>query len=231
MLALHTVTTEGEADIVGLLTTVNSTAERDAMHGVRRTLLEAQAEALGLPLHVVDLPWPCPNEIYEARMRRALETGAPRGDRSDDLRRSVPRRCPSLPGGSPSRHRNPPALPVVAPADTNRCPGALGGRVRALITCVDPAQAPPSIAGRCYDDALLAELSDGVDPCGENGEFHTMVVDGPEFSRPLDVQVGETLDREGFLLSTSFPGRKSWKGDPPASDWAWGSDYGATYTS
>lgn len=204
-LALHETRRAGAVEVVGLLTTVNSAFERVAMHGVRRSLLDAQAEALGLPVQAVDLPWPCPNEVYEERMagaiRRAREMGVEAvvfGDLYlEDIRRY---RETSLRGTGiiplfPLWHR-----PTDAVA---RDLLALG--VRALVVCVDVAQAPREIAGRWYDEALLAELPAGVDPCGENGEFHTVVVDGPGFSRPIEVAVGEIVERDGFVFADVIP--------------------------
>jgi uncharacterized protein (TIGR00290 family) len=204
-LALHQVRTEGKLDVVGLLTTVNSEADRVAMHGVRRTLLEAQAASLGLPLHVVELPWPCPNEVYEARMTEALQQARGVGVEAmvfgdlflQDVRRyrEDALRDTGLVPVFPLWQR---PTPTVAQDLL-----ALG--VRALITCVDIAQAPKEFAGRWYDEALLAELPDAVDPCGENGEFHTVVVDGPGFSRAIAVDRGETVEREGFVFVDVIP--------------------------
>jgi uncharacterized protein (TIGR00290 family) len=184
-LALHETRAEGVYDVVGLLTTVNASAERVAMHGARRALLQVQAEMLGLPVHVVELPWPCSNEVYEERMSDALAQARDAGVEAmvfgdlflEDVRHY---RETSLEGTGiapvfPLWHR-----PTATVAHT-----LLGLGFRAMVTCVDVAQAPREMAGRWYDEALLAELPAGVDPCGEKGEFHTVVVDGPGF-RPLD---------------------------------------------
>jgi uncharacterized protein (TIGR00290 family) len=199
------VRTEGRLDVVGLLTTVDPEADRVAMHGVRRTLLEAQAASLGLPLHVVELPWPCPNDVYEMRMTEALHHARGVGVEAmvfgdlflQDVRRyrEDALRDTGLVPVFPLWQR---PTPTVAQDLL-----ALG--VRALITCVDIAQAPKEFAGRWYDEALLAELPDAVDPCGENGEFHTVVVDGPGFSRAIAVDRGETVEREGFVFVDVIP--------------------------
>ncbi len=208
-LALHETRRADAVEVVGLLTTVNSAFERVAMHGVRRSLLDAQAEALGLPVHVVELPWPCPNEVYEERMSgaigRAREMGVEVvvfGDLYlEDIRhyRETSLRGTGVVPLFPLWHR-----PTDAVA---RDLLALG--VRALVVCVDLAQAPREIAGRWYDEALLAELPASVDPCGENGEFHTVVVDGPGFSHPIDVVLGEIIERDGFVFADVVPRRGS----------------------
>jgi uncharacterized protein (TIGR00290 family) len=204
-LALHQVRTEGKLDVVGLLTTVNSVADRVAMHGVRRTLLEAQAASLGLPLHVVELPWPCPNEVYEMRMTEALHHA--RGVSVEamvfgDLFLEDVRRYREDALRDTGLHS---VFPLWQRPTPQVARELLDLGVRALITCVDTAQAPRQIAGRWYDEALLDELPDTVDPCGENGEFHTVVVDGPSFSRPIQVDRGETVEREGFVFVDVIP--------------------------
>jgi uncharacterized protein (TIGR00290 family) len=200
-LALHTVRQSGAVDVVGLVTTVNTTADRVAMHAVRRSLLERQAEALGLPLHVVELPWPCANDVYERRMAAAVAVAREAGVTAmvfgdlflEDVRRY---REQSLAGTGLT-----PLFPLWRRPTTAVARELLDAGVRAVITCVDPAQAPPAIAGRWFTEELLADLPAEVDPCGENGEFHTFVVDGPGFAASLDVTVGETSERDGFVFT------------------------------
>ena len=188
-LALHEVRSANEVDVIGLVTTVNSTAGRVAMHAVRRVLLEAQADALGLPLYVVDLPWPSANELYEQRMSAAVEVARQSGVECfvfgdlflEDVRAY---RLAMLEGTGIT-----PLFPLWRRATNGLAQEMLVQGIKAVITCVDPAQAPRSFAGRWYDEALLAELPAGIDPCGENGEFHTFVVDGPGFAHPLEVAV------------------------------------------
>lgn len=203
--ALNAVRTGGDVDVVGLLTTVNSTADRVAMHAVRRELLEAQAASLRLPLHVVELPWPCPNEVYEQRMSEAVRTAVDAGVERmvfgdlflPDIRAYREER---LAGTGLS-----PAFPLWR-RPTKLLAQEMGhAGVRAVLTCVDPSQLPPEFAGRWFDAELLEELPDGCDPCGENGEFHTFVVDGPGFSYPLDVTVGEVVERDGFVFADVIP--------------------------
>jgi uncharacterized protein (TIGR00290 family) len=208
-LALHEIVTAGEVEVVGLLTTVNAVAERVAMHGVRRELLEAQAEALGLPLHVVELPWPCPNEVYEERMSAAVSEALNAavevigfGDLFlEDIRRY---REEALAGSGLE-----PLFPLWQRTTAKVAQEILTVGVRAVVTCVDLAQASEELAGRWYDEAFLRDLPSGIDPCGENGEFHTFVVDGPGFSRPIEVTLGETVERDGFAFTDVLPTKES----------------------
>jgi uncharacterized protein (TIGR00290 family) len=204
-LALHSIRTAGDVDVVGLLTTVNSTADRVAMHAVRRSLLEAQAEALDLPLCVVDLPWPCSNDVYEHRMDAAVAEARDSGVGFmvfgdlflEDVRNYRER---TLTGSGIV-----PLFPLWRRPTPEVADELMTLGVRAVITCVDPAQAPPGIAGRWYDRELLAELPSEVDPCGENGEFHTFVVEGPGFAHPVSVTVGEIVERDGFVFADVVP--------------------------
>jgi|SRR5579875_3394795 len=204
-LAMHHARRSPDLEIVGLLTTLNGTFDRVAMHGVRRALLEAQARALGLPLHVVELPWPCSNETYEALMSVAVGAAVDGGVEAmvfgdlflEDVRAYRER---ALEGTG---------LTPVFPLWQRPTPGVaselLELGVSAVVSCVDMAQAPPALAGRWYDRALLDELPPGVDPCGENGEFHTVVVDGPDFTEGIPVTIGETVERDGFLFTDVTP--------------------------
>jgi uncharacterized protein (TIGR00290 family) len=204
-LALHEARCAGEVEVTGLLTTVNSTAGRVAMHAVRRLLLEAQAAALGLPLHIVELPWPCPNEVYEQRMSAAVDAARQQGVERmvfgdlflEDVRAY---REASLAGTGIT-----PVFPLWQRPTAVLAREMLARGIRAVITCVDPAQAPTSLAGRWYDEAVLEALPVGVDPCGENGEFHTFVADGPGFAYPLEVSIGETVERDGFVFTDVLP--------------------------
>jgi uncharacterized protein (TIGR00290 family) len=204
-LALHETRIAGDLDVIGLLTTVNASFDRVAMHGVRRALLEAQAAALGLPLHIVELPWPCPNEVYERRMAVAVDAARRSGIEAlvfgdlflEDIRRY---REAALDGSGLT-----PVFPLWSRPTPEVARTLVDLEFRAVVVCVDPAQAPCTIAGRWYDAALLDDLPSGVDPCGENGEFHTVVVDGPGFSRPVDVEIGEIVERDGFVFADVIP--------------------------
>jgi uncharacterized protein (TIGR00290 family) len=205
-LALHEVRAAGEVEVTGLLTTVTASEGRVAMHGVRRVLLEAQAAALGLPLHIVELPWPCPNPVYERLMSAALDAAGRQGVSRvvfGDLFLADIRayREASLAGTGMT-----PVFPLWRRPTAEVARAILASGIRAIITCVDPAQAPKAIAGRWYDQALLRELPESIDQCGENGEFHTFVTDGPGFARPLDVIAGESAERDGFVFTDVLPG-------------------------
>jgi uncharacterized protein (TIGR00290 family) len=201
MLALHHVRLDGEVDVVGLLTTVNAEFQRVAMHGVRRALLEAQACALGLPLHVVELPWPCRNEVYEERMsaavRAAVEADVEVMVFGDLFLRDVRRYREQSLKGTGLR----PLFPLWGWPTPAVARELVDLRVGAVVSCVNASRAPGELAGRWYDEQLLADLPSGVDPCGENGEFHTVVVDGPGFGSAIRVTVGETIERDGFLFT------------------------------
>jgi len=204
-LALHRARTSGDVEVVGLLTTINKAADRVAMHAVRRTLLEAQASSLGLPLHIVELPWPCSNEVYEQQMSAAIDVAV--ADRVthmvfgdlflEDIRAY---RETKLAGTGIT-----PVFPLWGIPTDELAHEMLDVGIRTVITCVDPAQAPKTLAGQWFDETLLAGLPASVDPCGENGEFHTFVVDGPGFAHALDVVVGEIIERDGFVFADVLP--------------------------
>jgi uncharacterized protein (TIGR00290 family) len=204
-LALHTARSAGELEVAGLMTTVNSEADRVAMHAVRRVLLEAQAESLGLPVRVIELPWPCSNEIYEERMSAAMSAAVAAGVEHvlfgdlylEDVR-AYRERMMSGTGVTP-------IFPLWGRPTGELALEMISCGIQAVITCVDPSQAPREIAGRWYDEALIGELPESVDPCGENGEFHTFVVDGPGFAHPLDVRIGEIVERDGFVFADIVP--------------------------
>jgi uncharacterized protein (TIGR00290 family) len=204
-LALHHALSGGEVEVTGLLTTVNAEFDRVAMHGVRRALLERQAEALGLPLHVVELPWPCSNEIYEQLMGTAVTAAVTAGAAAmvfgDLFLTDVRAYRERMLEGTGLR----PLFPLWRRPTPEIARELIASGVRALVTCVDRAQAPSELAGRWYDDELLAELPAAVDRCGENGEFHTVVVDGPDFTAPLAVTVGEIVERDGFVFADVVP--------------------------
>jgi len=201
--ALHELRRAPDVEIVGLLTTVNETFSRVAMHGVRESLLVAQAAALGLPLWTVPLPWPCPNDIYEARFRALLEraraadiTCVAFGDlHLEDVRAY---RVRQLEGTGVTPLFPIWSTPAEMPALARRM---IASGVRAVLSCVDPRQLPPHFVGREYDAALLAELPPSADPCGERGEFHTFCYAGPMFEAKLAPRVGERVERDGFWFA------------------------------
>ena len=192
-------------EVVGLLTTVNTTYDRVAMHSTRRAILEAQAEAAGLPLHIIPLPWPCPNELYERAMRGAVEAALASGVTHvafgdlflEDIRAY---RCRQLEGSGIE-----PLFPIWREPTETLARRMIDAGVEAYLTCVDPAKVPPPFAGRRFDHAFLDELPQGVDPCGENGEFHTCVLAGPMFRRPVSAAAGEVVERDGFYFADLLP--------------------------
>ena len=204
-LALHRARQAIDVEVVGLLTTVNAEADRVAMHGVRRALLDAQAAALGLPVHVVELPWPCPNDVYEQQMAAAVAGARDAGVEvmlfGDLFLEEVRRYREQALDGTGLR----PLFPLWGRPTESVAHELIDEGIRAIVTCVDLAQAPRELAGRRYDEAFLADLPPEVDPCGENGEFHTVVVDSPEFSSAIEVTVGVTLERDGFLFADVIP--------------------------
>jgi uncharacterized protein (TIGR00290 family) len=196
---------EGQYDIVGLVTTVNTAANRVAMHGVRDELLRAQADAVGLPLWRVDIPSQCSNAEYEEAMAttisRAVAQGVTHMAFGDlflgDVRAYREQR---LTGTGVT-----PIFPLWKRDTRQLAHHMLDARVKAVITCVDPAQLPRTFAGRDFDAAFLADLPDGCDPCGENGEFHSFVWNAPGFSRPVCVSRGEIVARDGFIFADLLP--------------------------
>ena len=204
--SLHVLRSDPRFEVCGLLTTVNETHERVAMHGVRERLLEAQARAAGLPLRRVALPHPCSNEEYERRMSAALEpvladgiTGVAFGDLFlEDIRRYRESRSAEV---GLEAH-----FPIWGLDTAELSEAMLDAGLEAVLTCVDPRQVPAELAGRSYDRALLADLPAGADPCGENGEFHTFCHAGPMFDAPVPVVPGERVEREGFVFADLLPG-------------------------
>jgi uncharacterized protein (TIGR00290 family) len=203
--ALHVLRVRAEVEVVGLLCTLNAAHDRVAMHAVRRTLLEAQAAAVGLPLWPVPLPTPCPNDAYERAMRTALARA--RAERIaqvafGDLFLADVRayRERQLAGTGIA-----PLFPLWGAPTAMLAREMLAAGVCAHVTCVDPRRVSPELAGRRWDAAFLAALPAEADPCGENGEFHTFVSDGPMFSAPVAVRAGAIVAREGFVFADLLP--------------------------
>lgn len=203
--ALHLTNRQFPGAVAGLLTTVNAAKDRVAMHGVRRAVLEVQARAAGLRLHVVDIPHPCPNDVYESQMRAALGDARANGFTHvafgdlflEDIRRYREQKLegsglePLFPlWGLPTREL---ALQMIA------------GGLRARISCVDTRRLDRAFVGREFDRALLDELPSSVDPCGENGEFHSCVYAGPMFTYPIVLEDGEGHAVEPFVWADFIP--------------------------
>jgi len=195
---LHVLRQQG-ANVGGLLTTLNEAAGRVAMHGVRRSLLEEQAAAAGVALWQVALPWPCTNEAYEAAMaetcRRAVAEGFDEMAFGDLYLRDVRAYRERQLAGSGLR----PVFPLWEIATDGLAREMMAGGLRARLACVDTAALGEEFAGREFDEGLLGVLPAGVDPCGENGEFHTFAYGGPMFGREIRCEVGERHWFERFL--------------------------------
>jgi uncharacterized protein (TIGR00290 family) len=202
---LHLLRQQPNIQVAALLTTFNSEANRVAMHAVRRALVEAQAERTGIPLWAVELPWPCSNLEYEERMRAACQRATAEGITAfafGDLFLQDVRdyRVRQLQGSGLE-----PLFPVWQTPTQQLSRDMIAGGLKAKITCVDPSKLAKSFAGRDYDLTFLRALPAGVDPCGEKGEFHTFVYDAPVFSRPVGVQTGEVVERDGFVFADLLP--------------------------
>lgn len=188
-----------------LATTFNSAADRVAMHAVRRSLVETQAERIGLPLWPVELPWPCSNAEYESQMaavcRRAIEEGFTAfafGDLFlEDIRAY---RISQLQGSGLE-----PLFPVWQIPTGELARDMIAAGLKAKVTCIDQSKLADSFAGRDFDEGFLRALPAHIDPCGENGEFHTFVYDAPVFSRPIRVRAGEIVTRDGFTFADLVP--------------------------
>ncbi len=199
--ALHLLRRSGELEVVGLLTTINQVADRVAMHAVRSELLRAQADAAGLPLFPVPIPSPCSNAEYEAAMAGPVERA--RGDGIsvmafgdlflEDVREY---RIAKL-SGTGLR----PVFPAWGIPTQALAREMIAAGLRARLTCVDPRQLAAKFVGREFDRSLLDDLPPSVDPCGENGEFHSFAYDGPMFGHAVPIRSGEVVERDGFAFA------------------------------
>jgi uncharacterized protein (TIGR00290 family) len=196
--ALHEVRRTGEFEIVGALTTVTETFERVAIHGVRQEILRAQCAAAGLPQRIVPIPYPCPNEVYEARMGQVVAQAAAEGITHmifgdlylADIRAYREQKL--------ARTGITPVFPLWERPTRELARAMFASGLEAYLATVDMKKLPAEFAGRRFDAQLLADLPDDIDPCGENGEFHTCVVAGPMFSHRLAVTTGERVQRDGY---------------------------------
>jgi uncharacterized protein (TIGR00290 family) len=195
---LHTLRRDG-VQVAGLLTSLNETVSRVSMHGVREDILRAQADAAGLPLFTIPLPWPCTNEIYEARLRVAVDRAVAEGFTHvafgdlflEDVRKY---REDRLAGTGLT-----PIFPLWGIPTPQLAREMIAGGLRARVATLDPRVMPRDLIGAEFDEGLLARLPPGVDPCAERGEFHTCVFAGPMFAKPLEIGCGEVVEREGFV--------------------------------
>lgn len=203
--ALHVLRQQNQYEIAGLLTTINSTFDRVAMHSTRRELLEMQAEAAGLPLITIPLPWPCSNADYELAMKTACDQAVQQGITAiafgdlflADVRAYRERQLKDT-GLEP-------LFPIWGIPTDQLAREMVNSGLRARLVCVDPKQLSSEFAGRDFDQTLLDELPPGVDPCGENGEFHSFAYAGPMFSREIAIAPGEKVERDGFWFCDVLP--------------------------
>ena len=203
--SLYVARQQGEVEIVGMLTTLTEPFARVSMHGVREVLLDAQAAAAGLPVIKVGIPSPCPNEVYEARMGAAMDDAKAQGVTHmvfgdlflEDIRDY--RLAKLSPIGIEC------VFPLWLRDTTELANEMVASGLRATITTVDPKQLDRSFAGRTFDADLLRDLPESVDPCGENGEFHTLATHGPMFSSGISTVTGEVVERDGFIFADVLP--------------------------
>lgn len=194
-----------DIDLIGCLCTINQTHQRTAMHAVRVSLLQAQADALKLPLTLIELPYPCSNEQYQAIMadatRKMQQQGVEQMSFGDLYLEDVRQyRVENMSGTGIE-----PIFPLWQKPTHELARTMIEGGLKTIVTCVDPKQLDGSFVGREFNDDFLADLPAGVDPCGENGEFHTFVYDGPMFHHPIAVRTGEVVERDGFVFADVLP--------------------------
>ena len=200
-MALYRTLASKQFEVVCLLTTLSQPFRRVSMHGVREELLDRQAESLGIHLEKVLIPYPCPNAVYEEKMRNTLSLWKERGVTHvifgdlflEDIRRYREANLSQL--------DLTPVFPVWGTDTTSLAREMLEVGFRAILTCVDPKKLDGKFAGRQFDSSLLEDLPPTVDPCGENGEFHTFVYDGPIFRESIPVEIGQSVLRDGFQFA------------------------------
>ncbi|WP_022948145.1 Dph6-related ATP pyrophosphatase [Methylohalobius crimeensis] len=203
--ALHVLRQTSTDRVTGLFSVVNERFDRVSMHATRVELLRLQAEAVGLPLQTIHLPDPCPNHRYDAIMGGFVADCAAQGTNSfafgdlylEDVRQY---REKQLAGTGVE-----PIFPLWRLPTRELAEWMLAAGLEAYISCVDLKKLPASFAGRRWSRELLEKLPPEVDPCGENGEFHTIVVDGPMFAERIEVELGEVKQRDGFAYADIIP--------------------------
>jgi len=203
--SLYTIMQNPDYKVKGLFTTITRDFDRVSMHGVRTELIKLQAEAIGLPLHLITLPYPCSNEQSEAIMQefvnKVLSMGIDFMAFGDIYLEDVRRYREEKLAGSGIT----PLFPIWCQTSSEISQGLISSGFEAYITSMDPDKIPGRLVGQKYDQELLNQLPSSVDPCGENGEFHTFVTNGPIFKKPLEVKVGEIVSRDGFLYADIKP--------------------------
>lgn len=203
--ALHTLRQKPEIDLAGLFCTVNQAFDRVAMHGVRVELLQRQAESMGLPLEIIEIPYPCSNTDYEAIMGQFVERAKRDGVEKfafgdlylEDVRNY---RIDKLKGTGIE-----PIFPIWGIPTDALSRDMISSGLRTVITCINPEQIPAEFVGREFDQAFLDALPEHVDPCGENGEFHSFVFDGPMFQQAIEITVGDIVHRDKFVFADVLP--------------------------
>ena len=207
--ALAELMKSNDYEVTGLFTTVTEEFNRVAMHSTREALLEAQSHRLDIALRKVKIPHPCTNDIYEAKMRQLIDSAKKVGVECiafgdlylEDIRAYRERQFENT-GIEP-------VFPLWGLSTKKLAEDIIQSGFKAILTCVDPKQLDGDFSGRKFDKKFLDSLPDKVDPCGENGEFHTFVYDGPIFSSAIPINTGEKLEREGFIFCDILPARET----------------------
>ncbi len=203
--ALHVLRQQPDIELIGLFTTVNQEFERVAMHAVRTELLKQQAKAIGLPMYLVHIPYPCTNAHYEETMHkftiRMKEMKVECVAFGDLFLKDIRTYREEKMADTDIK----PIFPLWGLSTSELCHEMIDAGLKTRITCLDPKKVPDYLAGHEYNEDFLNALPEGVDPCGENGEFHTFVYDGPMFNHPVDLTIGETVEREGFVFTDLCP--------------------------
>ena len=217
--ALHVLRQDAEIDLLGLFTVVNKAYGRVSMHATRTDLLQRQADALGLALEIINIPHPCSNEECDGIMRSFIDNANENGIEcmafGDLFLRDIRDYRENQLRGTGIK----PLFPIWNIPTDILAKQMLSSGVEAYISCLDPRKMPRALAGRRWSETLLDELPENVDPCGENGEFHTVVIDGPMFEESIPINVGEIVEREGFVFADIIPGdRKGISNHPDAGD-------------
>ena len=204
-MALHRVLDAEQLEVVCLVTTITDRFHRVSMHGVREELVDLQAKSLGYALEKVWIPYPCPNEIYEERMKDVLSRWKAKGVSHvifgdlflEDIRKYRKEKLSRLDLKS--------VFPLWGENTAVLAKEMIRIGVRSVVTCVDPKKLDPGYVGRRFDQSFLNDLPPEVDPCGENGEFHTFVYDGPIFTQPIPIAVGRSELHDGFQFADVVP--------------------------
>ncbi len=199
--ALYKLQQDPTINLAGLFCTVNKEFDRVAMHGVRVELLQKQANSIGLPLEIIEIPYPCSNDDYETIMGEFV--ARVKGDDVEcfafgdlfleDVRNY---RVEKLAGSDIE-----PIFPIWGAPTEELSREMIDSGLRTVITCVDPRKIPEDFSGKEFTHDFLDSLPEGTDPCGENGEFHSFVFDGPMFKEQIDIVVGEVVTRDNFVFA------------------------------